>query len=184
MTRERSASSLARPPALRMTCASPSLSPAYFAGSRRASMQVRMTNPRAGGRPSFCFSPKLSAYLALAARTSSRVFGFVSPFLVCRSRTGEAPAWRAPQTGTRRDSLREYRFAEIGQPRGQVGLVTDTAAKHAEPMTGVPCCYCEARIKMIRVEHKTTSMHTRFLHDDGSFRQIDRGQCKTPTLSC
>jgi hypothetical protein len=32
MTSDRIASSLARPPALRMTCASPSASPAYFAG--------------------------------------------------------------------------------------------------------------------------------------------------------
>ena len=41
MTRERIASSLARPPALRMTWASPSARPAYFAGSSLASMQVK-----------------------------------------------------------------------------------------------------------------------------------------------
>ena len=58
MTRERIASSEARPPALRMTCASPSARPAYFAGSRRASMQVRMAKPRAGGRARFAFVAK------------------------------------------------------------------------------------------------------------------------------
>src|SRR2546426_5940972 len=47
MTRERSASSLARPPALRITWASPSASPAYLAGSRRASMHVRIVKWRA-----------------------------------------------------------------------------------------------------------------------------------------
>ena len=41
MTRDRMASSLARPPALRMTWASPSLRPAYLAGSSRASMHVK-----------------------------------------------------------------------------------------------------------------------------------------------
>ena len=44
------ASSLARPPALRITCALPSLRPAYLAGSSRASMQVRIAKRRAGGR--------------------------------------------------------------------------------------------------------------------------------------
>src|SRR6266576_6227775 len=41
MTRERIASSLARPPALRMKWASPSARPAYFAGSSLVSMQVK-----------------------------------------------------------------------------------------------------------------------------------------------
>src|SRR6188474_220929 len=41
------ASSLARPPALRITCASPSARPANLAGSSRASMQVRMAKRRA-----------------------------------------------------------------------------------------------------------------------------------------
>src|SRR6266571_1468162 len=65
------ASSLARPPALRITWASPSLSPAYFAGSSRASMQVRIANCRAGGRASSPFLPKDAAYALLATRTSS-----------------------------------------------------------------------------------------------------------------
>jgi homoserine O-acetyltransferase len=53
------ASSLARPPSLRITWASPSCSPASAAGSSRASIQVRMAMRRAGGSgrdPSF--SPK------------------------------------------------------------------------------------------------------------------------------
>ena len=72
MTSERMASSLARPPAFRITCASPSPSPAYFAGSSRASMQVRMANPRAGGRARSALSPNPSAYASLACRTSLR----------------------------------------------------------------------------------------------------------------
>src|SRR5664280_871817 len=72
MTSDRIASSLARPPAFRMTCASPSASPAYFAGSSRASMQVRMANPRAGGSASSPLSPNDAAYSALARRTSAR----------------------------------------------------------------------------------------------------------------
>ena len=66
MTRERMASSLARPPALRMTCASPSLSPAYLAGSSRASMQVRIAKRRAGGRARSAVEPKEAAYDSLA----------------------------------------------------------------------------------------------------------------------
>src|SRR6185295_3651564 len=72
ITSERIASSLARPPALRITCASPSLRPAYLAGSSRASMQVRIAKPRAGGRASSLFSPNDAAYFSLADRTSSR----------------------------------------------------------------------------------------------------------------
>jgi hypothetical protein len=69
---ERSASSLARPPAFRMTCASPSRSPASFAGSMRASMHVKIAKRRAGGSASFPRSPKSDAQAALAARTSCR----------------------------------------------------------------------------------------------------------------
>lgn len=60
MTSERMASSLTRPPALRTTWASPSLRPAYLAGSSRASMQVT-AKWRAGGMASRPFSPKLPA---------------------------------------------------------------------------------------------------------------------------
>src|SRR5271167_835448 len=73
MTRERIASSLARPPALRMTWASPSARPAYLAGSRRASIQVRMAKLRAGGRARLALAPKLAAYDSLAERTSVRI---------------------------------------------------------------------------------------------------------------
>src|SRR5262249_10761994 len=64
---------LARPPALRITCASPSARPAYFAGSRRASMQVRIANPRAGGSAKSFLAPKPEAYFLLAATTSSTI---------------------------------------------------------------------------------------------------------------
>src|SRR5208282_2776824 len=58
ITSERIASSLARPPALRITCAAPSTRPAYLAGSSRASMQVRIAKRRAGGKASLLLSPK------------------------------------------------------------------------------------------------------------------------------
>src|ERR1700730_12841469 len=67
------ASSLARPPAFRITCASPSANPAYFAGSSLASMQVRMAKCLAGGKASFALSPNPAAYLAFAARTSDKI---------------------------------------------------------------------------------------------------------------
>src|SRR5580658_4445623 len=67
------ASSLARPPALRMTWASPSDNPAYFAGSRRASMHVRIAKPRAGGSARSFLAPKSEEYLLLAAMTSSTI---------------------------------------------------------------------------------------------------------------
>src|SRR5439155_8329364 len=67
------ASPLARPPALRITWASPSARPAYFAGSRRASIQVRIAKRRLGGSAILPLSPKFSAYLAFAASTSSRI---------------------------------------------------------------------------------------------------------------
>src|SRR5215469_12299266 len=74
ITSERIASSVARPPALRLTWASPSASPAYLAGSSRASMQVRMAKCRAGGIASLPFSPKFLAYWLLASRTASKDF--------------------------------------------------------------------------------------------------------------
>src|SRR6202011_4829681 len=67
------ASSLARPPAFRITWASPSARPAYFAGSRRASIQVRIAKWRLGGSGRLLLSPKFSAYLVFAASTSSRI---------------------------------------------------------------------------------------------------------------
>src|SRR5215471_5074379 len=79
ITSDRIASSLARPPAFRITCASPSARPAYFAGSRRASIQVRMAKRRLGGSGRLPLSPKLSAYLAFAASTSSRILLIAVP---------------------------------------------------------------------------------------------------------
>src|SRR6476620_1096391 len=79
MTRERMASSVARPPAFRMTWASPSDRPAYFAGSRRASMQVSIANPRAGGSAKSFLAPKLDAYFLLAASTSSTTWDMGLP---------------------------------------------------------------------------------------------------------
>src|SRR5262245_15952885 len=81
MTNDRIASSLARPPAFRITWASPSARPAYFAGSRRASMQVRIAKWRLGGSDRLPLSPKPSAYLAFAASTSSRIL--VMAFASC-----------------------------------------------------------------------------------------------------
>src|SRR6476659_2189898 len=76
MTSERIASSLARPPALRTTWASPSLRPAYLAGSRRASMHVRMPKRRAGGSARSFFAPNAEAYASFACSTSdSTVIG-------------------------------------------------------------------------------------------------------------
>src|ERR1700730_687097 len=77
ITSDRIASSLARPPALRITWASPSAKPAYFAGSRRASIQVRIAKRRLGGNGRLPLSPKFSAYLAFAASTSSRILVIV-----------------------------------------------------------------------------------------------------------
>src|ERR1700730_4077858 len=73
MTSDRMASSLARPPAFRITWASPSARPAYFAGSRRASIQARIAKWRLGGSGRLPLSPKFSAYFAFAASTSSRI---------------------------------------------------------------------------------------------------------------
>jgi hypothetical protein len=61
ITSERIASSLARPPAFRITWASPSARPANFAGSSRASMHVRIANRRAGGMARLPLSPKPAA---------------------------------------------------------------------------------------------------------------------------
>ena len=79
ITNDRMASSLARPPAFRITWASPSARPAYFAGSRRASIQVRIAKWRLGGSARLPLFPKAYAYLAFAASTSSRILVIASP---------------------------------------------------------------------------------------------------------
>src|SRR5215468_6943285 len=68
MTSDRIASSLARPPALRITCASPSTSPANLAGSRRPSMQVRIAKCRAGGHGELCFIAKVGGVFLVGCR--------------------------------------------------------------------------------------------------------------------
>jgi len=65
------ASSLALPPAFLITCASPSARPAYFAGSKRASIQVRMAKLLPGGMERLPSSPNSAAYTAFADSTSS-----------------------------------------------------------------------------------------------------------------
>src|SRR5712691_996123 len=69
MMSERSAS-CARPPALRMTCASPSSSPSTREGRMRASMQVTIATLRFGGIGSPPFW-KLLAYCVFASTSSS-----------------------------------------------------------------------------------------------------------------
>ena len=61
---------MTRPPAFRITCASPSSSPRNLAGSSRASMQVTTAKRRPGGIGRWPFS-KLEAYCSFAARISS-----------------------------------------------------------------------------------------------------------------
>src|SRR4030095_3909978 len=73
MTNERIASSLALPPALRITYASPSLSPAILAGSSRQSMQVKIANFFVEYIVRSPLSPKVFAYNASAANISSWV---------------------------------------------------------------------------------------------------------------
>ena len=68
---ERISSSVTTPPALRITCASPSSRPSSPYGFRRASMQARTATPFAGGSGRSPFS-KSAAYDA-ALRTSSSV---------------------------------------------------------------------------------------------------------------
>src|SRR5882724_7478039 len=75
-----------------MTWASPSASPANFAGSRRASMQVRMLKRRAGGIASLPLSPKVATWARLAASTSSRI-------LLMRVPPASLAPWRYGQLG-------------------------------------------------------------------------------------
>src|SRR5215213_382320 len=70
MARERIASSVTTPPALRITCASPSSSPSTRVGIRRASMQATTATRLAGGRGSSPLS-KAWAYCSALRRSSS-----------------------------------------------------------------------------------------------------------------
>src|SRR3989442_559605 len=70
MTRERRASSVMIPPALRMTCASPVFRPSTCSTVRRASTQATTASLRAGGMGS-CPSVNWRAEAPLGRRTSS-----------------------------------------------------------------------------------------------------------------
>src|SRR4051812_18476078 len=75
MMRERIASSVAMPPALRITWASPVLKPRIWSGMSRASMQASTANFRAGGigrSPSW----KLLAWASFALIVSSVILIF------------------------------------------------------------------------------------------------------------
>src|SRR5690606_20837759 len=70
ITSERITSSVTTPPALRITCASPSTRPSSTPVSSRASMHATTAMCRAGGIGRWPLS-KRSAYFALCARKSS-----------------------------------------------------------------------------------------------------------------
>ena len=94
---ERMASSDARPPALRMTCASPSFRPRNFAGCSRASMHATMATARAGGMPSPPWVNP-SAYVAFASSivSSSAMWG-----LLRRSGDAERKSYGCDRNRTR-----------------------------------------------------------------------------------
>src|SRR5262249_6900290 len=85
MTSDRMASSLARPPAFRMTCASPSDSPAYLAGSgifggiksRIHTGEYRESSRRRECQVFLC--TKIETYFLLAAITSSTILDMCLP---------------------------------------------------------------------------------------------------------
>lgn len=79
MTSERMASSVARPPAFRITWASPSARPAYLAGSRRASMQVKMANslPGAGQACFYRRTPRHKAAFAFKTLERTDMIGLL-----------------------------------------------------------------------------------------------------------
>ena len=86
---ERISSSVTTPPALRITCASPSVNPSAPAGSSRASMHATTATFFAGGRGSEPLS-KREAYASLLA-TSSSVTLMVASFLEGGGLKGSKP---------------------------------------------------------------------------------------------
>src|SRR5260221_2877490 len=129
ITSERIASSLARPPALRITCASPSDRPAYFDGCRRASMQVRIANRRAGGSASLPFSPKPAAYFSFAARTSFRtllIFG--------------SPVEKSRFVGKTMPAQRTNVYKDMKKPMDRV-LAAGAAGGEFDPHIYIPSSY-------------------------------------------
>src|SRR6266446_4462762 len=126
ITSERMASSLARPPALRMTCASPWLSPAYLEGSSLASMHVRMAKRRAGGSARLPSWPNEAAYVALAERTSLSTFGIGSPQCVVEKK--KAPD-ECPGHSRKQSSIARSRQHRPHRGREQAhGLKDETRA--------------------------------------------------------
>src|SRR5215472_17049502 len=113
ITNDRMASSLALPPAFLITWASPSARPAYFAGSRRASMQVSIAKWRLGGRGRLPLSPKFSAYLAFAANTSSRILDIILSSPHNGLRSAHHSIWR-PRYGYRLAPADGCRLAHAG----------------------------------------------------------------------
>ena len=67
---ERISSSVTTPPALRITCASPSSSPSTRVGMRRASMQATTATPLAGGSGRSPLSKPAAYSSALRSRSS------------------------------------------------------------------------------------------------------------------
>src|SRR5258705_13850668 len=98
-----------------MTCASPSLNPAYLAGSSLASMHVRMANRRAGGSARSDFLPNPAADFALAERTSSSTDDIGSP----GSSVGWGGGEKKPRTGAR--GIREKQSQSLR--RGNTGRI-------------------------------------------------------------
>ena len=107
MTRDRMASSLALPPALRMTWVSPSVRPANFAGSSLASMHVRIAKRREGGMGNFPFFPNRLPYSRFAARTSFTIL-LITRLLLPRNHYLVDVVYRIPLRGIpiRPDAIR------------------------------------------------------------------------------
>src|SRR5215472_10675386 len=151
ITSDRMASSLARPPAFRITWASPSVRPAYFAGSSRASIQVRIAKWRLGGSGRLPWSPKLSAYLAFAASTSSRILVIAVPpvrdsdpdrasgkwGVAERFLTGRRGAWvRGDRSDTEKSHQRDVSYSDQRNQNGRAhprGSGLDRAFEGANP---------------------------------------------------
>src|SRR5215472_299818 len=133
ITSDRMASSLARPPAFRITCASPSARPAYFAGSRRASIQVRMAKRRLGGSGRLPLSPKLSAYLAFAASTSSKICVIAEPpDSELPSGVGYSEKWAFAEPSLTIDTARQVkRSPKIHNREGGTGKTTVGSGIHS-----------------------------------------------------
>src|SRR5829696_5472735 len=104
MASERISSSVTTPPALRITCASPSSSPSTRVGMSRASMQATMAMPLAGGsgssplskRSAYCSALRRSSSVTVMPSTLHRIsIGFTEFGGPARVATPAAPNWDA-----------------------------------------------------------------------------------------